>query len=74
MELHLSGITKERVYELVQKNAMRSWTEKVSFRKLILGDARIGELCTDEELKEAFSEKALLSGIGDIFSRFESEI
>ena len=68
------GIPRQRVYELVQENAMRSWTEKASFRKLILGDVRIGELCTDEELKEAFSEKAMLSRIGEIFSRFENEI
>ncbi|MEN8222255.1 MAG: adenylosuccinate lyase [Acidobacteriota bacterium] len=68
------GIPRQKVYELVQENSMRSWTEKVSFRELIMSDTRIGELCTEDELKEAFSEEALLSGIGDIFRRFENEI
>ncbi len=68
------GIPRQQVYELVQENAMRSWTEKTSFRKLITEDPRIKELCGDEELIDAFSEKALLSGIEDIFKRFEDEI
>lgn len=68
------GIPRQKVYELVQENAMRSWTGKISFRKLIMDDQRITELCSEEELNEAFSEKALLSGIADIFKRFEKEI
>ena len=55
---------------MVQDNAMRSWKEKESFRKLIMEDEKIGELCSREELEEAFSEKALMSGIDKIFARF----
>ncbi len=68
------GVPRQKVYEMVQENAMRSWTEKVSFRELIKSDEKIAELCTGEELDAAFSEKALLSGIEDIFKRFEGEI
>jgi len=67
------GIPRQKVYEMVQKNAMRSWTEKISFRKLIFEDEKIGELCSSEELEDAFSEKSLLSGIEKIFKRFEKE-
>lgn len=68
------GIPRQKVYEMVQDNAMRSWTEKESFRKLIMNDVDINELCTKEELEEAFSEKELLSGIEKIFKRFENEL
>ncbi|MCK5222501.1 MAG: adenylosuccinate lyase, partial [Candidatus Aminicenantes bacterium] len=68
------GIPRQKVYELVQDNAMRSWTEKSSFRKLIMNDSNINELCSKEELEEAFSEKALMSGIDKIFNRFSKEL
>ncbi len=68
------GIPRQKVYELVQDNAMRSWTEKSSFRELIMNDDSINELCSREELEEAFSEKALMSGIDKIFNRFSKEL
>ena len=68
------GIPRQKVYELVQDNAMRSWTEKSSFRELIMNDGSISELCSREELEEAFSEKALMSGIDKIFDRFDKEL
>jgi len=68
------GIPRQKVYELVQDNAMRSWTEKSSFRELIMNDSSINELCSKEELEEAFSEKALMSGIDKIFDRFAKEL
>ncbi|MCK5005144.1 MAG: adenylosuccinate lyase [Candidatus Aminicenantes bacterium] len=68
------GIPRQKVYELVQDNAMRSWTEKLSFRELIMNDGSINELCSKKELEEAFSEKALMSGIDKIFDRFNKEL
>ncbi len=68
------GIPRQKVYELVQDNAMRSWTEKSSFRELIMNDGNINELCSKEELVEAFSKKALMSGIDKIFNRFDKEL
>lgn len=67
------GIPRQKVYEMVQDNAMKSWKEKESFRKLIMNDVDINKLCTKDELEEAFSEKALMSGIDKIFKRFENE-
>ncbi len=68
------GIPRQKVYELVQKNALESWTEKKGFRDLIFNDPEINSLCTAEELEDAFSESALMSGIGKIFDRFEGEL
>jgi adenylosuccinate lyase len=66
------GLPRQKVYELVQKNALESWTQKKSFRKLISEDEEIKTLCTEEELEKAFSEKDLMAGIDKIFERFKN--
>jgi len=68
------GLPRQKVYELVQKNALESWTQKKSFRKLIFEDKEIKALCTPNELEEAFSEKKLMAAIDKIFSRFKDEL
>jgi len=66
-------IPRQKAYELVQKNALESWTKKKSFRKLILKDKEINSICTESELNKAFSEKDLFAGINKIFKKFEYE-
>lgn len=68
------GIPRQKVYELVQANALESWTKKKSFRQLIFDDSEIAALCTREELEKAFSQKELMSGIDKIFERFKEEL
>jgi len=68
------GMPRQKVYELVQKNALESWTRKESFRQLIFADKEIGALCSKEELEKAFSQKDLLAGIDKIFERFKDEL
>ena len=68
------GMPRQKVYELVQANALESWTKKKSFRQLIFDDGEISALCTREELEKAFSQKELMSGIDKIFERFESDL
>lgn len=65
------GMPRQKVYELVQKNALESWTKNKSFRELIFKDNEITALCTKEELEKAFSQKDLMSGIDQIFERFK---
>jgi len=67
------GVSRQKAYELVQANAMRSWTEKRGFRELILKDPAILELCPENELQAAFAPDQLLAGIQAIFSRFEND-
>ncbi len=67
------GMPRQKAYELVQKSALESWTEKKNFRKLIFKDKEINSLCTKLELNKAFSEKDFLSGINKIFKKFEHE-
>jgi adenylosuccinate lyase len=67
------GIARQKVYELVQDCALKSWKEKKSFRNLILNSKEINEICTKSDLEAAFSKESLLKGIGEIYRRFESE-
>jgi adenylosuccinate lyase len=67
------GLPRQKVYELVQRNAMESWTKKKSFRTLIFEESEIRSLCTKEELEKAFSQKELMAGIDKIFERFKKE-
>lgn len=67
------GVSRQRAYELVQANAMRSWTENLGFRELILEDPAILELCPREELAAVFSPDRLKAGIKAIYSRFEND-
>ena len=64
------GMARQRAYELVQAQAMRSWLEKRSFRELVLADPAITAACPRAELEKAFSLKALLAGTRDIYRRF----
>jgi len=67
------GMPRQKVYELVQANALESWTKNRSFRELIFADKEIAALCTREELEKAFSRKELMAGIDKIFERFKEE-
>ncbi|MCP5048990.1 MAG: adenylosuccinate lyase [bacterium] len=67
------GMPRQKVYELVQDNALESWTQKKSFRQLIFRDPEISALCSREELEKAFSQKELMAGIDKIFKKFEDE-
>ncbi len=64
------GMARQRAYELVQAQAMRSWREKRSFPELVLADPAITAVCSASELGKAFSLQALLAGTRDIFRRF----
>ncbi len=64
------GLARQRAYELVQEQALKSWQEKRSFRELVLADPAILAVCAAAELEKVFSLEDLLSGVGDIFARF----
>jgi adenylosuccinate lyase len=68
------GLPRQKVYELVQENALESWTKKKSFRELVFADEEIKALCTTAELEKAFSQKELMAGIEKIFARFKEEL
>ena len=67
------GVARQRAYDLVQDQALKSWQEKRSFRELVLADPAIHAACSAAELDKVFSAAELLSGVGEIFKRFAKE-
>jgi adenylosuccinate lyase len=67
------GLARQRAYELVQAQAMKSWQEKRGFRELIMADPAVGAVCSAAELEKAFSRDDLLSGVEAIYRRFAGE-
>jgi len=48
------GLTREAAYELVQRNAMRVWTEGGEFLEALMRDGEIMSIVTEEELRGCF--------------------
>jgi adenylosuccinate lyase len=64
------GITRERAYELTQRNAMESWKSRRSFKELLKEDADVMALIPGEELDGLFDYSHHLGRVDDIYSRF----
>lgn len=63
------GITREDAYEMVQRNAMESWKRGMSFKELLLKDAKITKHLSLAEIENIFDLKYYLRNIDFIFSR-----
>lgn len=64
------GLTRERAYELVQRNAMQSWRTGESFRSLLLKDGDVTALLSPQEVDELFDYNYHLKNIDEIYGRF----
>jgi len=69
LELSKKGISRERSYELVQRNAMECWKTKRPFKELVLLDEDILEIISTEEIEEVFSYKRYVKNVNYIFQR-----
>jgi adenylosuccinate lyase len=63
------GLSRQKAYELVQRNAMKSWTEKIDFLSLLKSDAEISSYISESELVSIFDYNQFLQHIDSIFSR-----
>ncbi|MFN3346101.1 MAG: adenylosuccinate lyase [Chloroherpetonaceae bacterium] len=60
LALTTKGLTREEAYKLVQRNAMRSWREKIHLKQLVLNDADIRQHLSEKEIEQIFSAEALM--------------
>lgn len=65
------GLTREEAYALVQRNAMRAWSEEKSFRDLLASDPEVAARLNGEELDACFDLDRHLRNLGEVFSRLE---
>ncbi len=64
------GLSREKAYSLVQKNAHQAWNnENGNFKQNIEGDQEIMELVTETDLKECFDPSIHLNNLNVIWEK-----
>jgi adenylosuccinate lyase len=63
------GLNRDYAYDIVQKNAMKSWKSESQFRKLLSRDAVIKRYLTAKEIEDIFDLKYYLKNVDYIFKR-----
>jgi adenylosuccinate lyase len=64
-----AGASRERAYEITQRNALRAWDEEVAFRGLLEADPDAVELLSAEALDRVFDLDSFLRHVDEIFER-----
>jgi adenylosuccinate lyase len=64
------GLTREKAYEMVQRNAMQTWNTGADFRQLLLDDAEVMDILSEKEINELFDFGYHLKHVDDIYKRF----
>jgi len=64
------GLTREKAYSLVQKNAHKAWNnEKGDFRTNIENDPEIAQIISSEDIKKCFDPSIHLNNLNVIWER-----
>ena len=63
------GLSRDDAYDIVQRNAMKSWKTGSQFRKLISRDAAVKRYLTAREIGDIFDMNYYLKNVDHIFGR-----
>ncbi len=63
------GFSRQKAYELVQRNAMKSWKGNKDFRNLLKADPEVIEILPQPELESLFDYQYYLRHVDEIFER-----
>jgi len=63
------GLSRQRAYELVQRNAMKAWKGNKNFLNLLKADPEVAEILPQPELESLFDYQYYLRHIDEIFER-----
>jgi adenylosuccinate lyase len=63
------GLSRQKAYEMVQRNAMKAWRERVSFLELLQADEEVATYLIGDELKKLFDYSYFLKHIDYTFER-----
>ncbi len=69
LKLAEKGLPRQAAYELVQRNAMRAWRERVAFRDLLAADPDITAKLAPAELEACFDPSWYLRNVDAVFRR-----
>jgi len=63
------GLSRQKAYELIQRNAMKAWKGNKKFLTLLKADPEVTAILPQGELEPLFDEQYYLRYIDDIFKR-----
>lgn len=63
------GLSRQRAYELVQRNAMKAWEQKNSFLDLLKADTEVTAQLSELELSSLFEYGYFLRHVDKVFQR-----
>jgi adenylosuccinate lyase len=63
------GLSRQKAYEIVQRNAMKAWKGKRSFLSLLKADAEVSSVLSPGELEPLFDYQHYLRHVDEIFQR-----
>ena len=63
------GITREKSYALVQRNAMQVWENQKDFKTLLKADIEIMNLMSEPEIDDLFDLQKVMKNINKVFER-----
>jgi adenylosuccinate lyase len=63
------GLTRQKAYEIVQRNSAKAWEENKSFLALIKADTEVTNVLSPEELENIFDYQFYLLHVDDVFLR-----
>ncbi|KAF2960107.1 adenylosuccinate lyase [Thermotoga sp. 38H-to] len=73
LKLIEKGLTRKEAYDIVQRNALKTWNSEKHFLEYLLEDEDVKKLVTKGELEELFDISYYLKHVDHIFKRFEKE-
>ncbi len=63
------GVSREKAYAMVQRNAMKVWEQGKDFQDELIADPEVREYLSQEEIREAFDLNYHLKHVDTIFKR-----
>lgn len=73
LKLATAGASRERAYELVQRNAMKVWEQKKDLMEELLADTEVRSFLGEGDIREAFDLNYHLKHVDTIFKRVFGE-
>ena len=62
-------MTREKAYEVVQRNAMMAWTDAKTFREFLLEDAAVMKVLTRREVDDLFDLTVHIREVDNTFRK-----
>jgi adenylosuccinate lyase len=69
LALTRKGFTRERAYALVQRNAMKSWASRRTFKEFLLADGEVTNVLSRREIEALFDLNAHFREVDNIFKK-----